>query len=301
MRRRFFSVCAAFALALCAVGGGTAGAEEGSLHATFDWVNMEIDVSVHLNLKKLGLSLPTGRKQAENELFEEYYAKIEHFISTFPVDSSSIVRDLIASGTLAPSAVNDIIADATSIPPIISEDARNISCDYHITLAQVSSRLVTHKNAEPFPRLIDPPAVPTYTGIIIIANDELPVHGTRMRARLIPCLFPKLWDTDMRLIFDKSFTSPDFFNKSTLVHYTDSESIFQKTPSGMSPEVERIVGNKPLRVIARGVFGSRPTDPVLDAADARVILSSEANRELLRQGRVVIICAPELLHAEYTE
>jgi hypothetical protein len=49
------------------------------------------------------------------------------------------------------------------------------------------------------------------------------------------------------------------------------------------------VGSNPLRIIARGVFGIDPTDPVIDRDDALLILSTENNRRLLREGRVVLV------------
>jgi hypothetical protein len=57
------------------------------------------------------------------------------------------------------------------------------------------------------------------------------------------------------------------------------------------------VGNNPLKIIARGSFGVRPTDPVIDKDDALLILSSETNRQLLREGRVIIVLNQEKLSA----
>jgi hypothetical protein len=41
--------------------------------------------------------------------------------------------------------------------------------------------------------------------------------------------------------------------------------------------------------MARGLFGVLPTDPVIDREDALLILSSENNRKLLNEGRIVIV------------
>jgi hypothetical protein len=49
------------------------------------------------------------------------------------------------------------------------------------------------------------------------------------------------------------------------------------------------VGNNPLRIVANGVYGQTPTDPVIDREDALLIFSSEANRRLLREGKVALI------------
>jgi hypothetical protein len=84
-----------------------------------------------------------------------------------------------------------------------------------------------------------------------------------------------------------------------MVRYAASDSIFQSNPSGLSGELRGIVGDRPLRIIARGVFGINPTDPVIDRSDALVILSSEANRRLLGEGRVVFITPKDALVMEF--
>jgi hypothetical protein len=55
------------------------------------------------------------------------------------------------------------------------------------------------------------------------------------------------------------------------------------------------LGSRPLRILATGVFGTRPADVVLSEADALQIISSAHNRALVREGRVVIVVAPEQL------
>jgi hypothetical protein len=302
MRSKFIS---AIALAACIpffyAGTELYGAEKGMMSVVLDWVNMQIDVSCQLELKKLGLNLPAGRIQAENSLFGEYNAKIKNFIYSISVDSSSMMSDLIEHGDISSDDIDDIVLNARNIPPTLSVDMQRISSAHSITLNEISSKLIRHSAGIDFEHKIQPPAVPAYTGIIIIADKELPVHGRYSGAYLQPCLFPKIWDTEMNLVYDKKFADPNVFLHSTLVHYADSDNIFKMTPSGLSPELEKIVGNKPLRIIARGVFGIHPTDPIIDADDAMLILASESNRNLLRQGRVVFISSSGVLQTEYAD
>ncbi|MDR3325060.1 MAG: polymerase [Spirochaetaceae bacterium] len=291
--KRLF-LCAA-ALALCA-------AETGTLSAVLDWTDMKIDVSVAARLDALGLALPAGRVQAGNALFDVYYAKITRFLYAIPVDSSSTMGDLVERGELSPAVVDDIILNARNVPPTMSSDLRRVASSHVIVLNEVQQALMEH-GGEPadFERLINPPAVPAYTGLVVIADAALPVHGRQSSAYLQPCLFPKIWDAQMNLVYDKKFVNPEVFQHSTFVHYAASESVFRRTPSGLSPELEKIVGDKPLKIIARGVFGARPTDPVIDAEDALLILASQANRALLREGRVALISSADALKLRFSE
>jgi hypothetical protein len=49
------------------------------------------------------------------------------------------------------------------------------------------------------------------------------------------------------------------------------------------------VGNDPLKIVAQGLFGKNHTDIILSKDDSLTIRSRAANRELLRQGKVMII------------
>jgi hypothetical protein len=299
MLRKFLLIIATVAFAIVSVTDAFA-TEDGSLHATLDWMNMRIDVSVELGLKNLGVTLPTGRSQAEVSLYTEYFSKIEDFVYSIPVDSSSVMGDFLERGQLTPEAVDELVLAASSVPPAISADMQKIKGSYIISLNDVASKLVTHSSGANFMHIINPPPAASYTGLIIIADGELPVHGRRNSAKLIPCLFPKIWDSEMNLIYDKKFANPEIFTNATLVNYASREGIFARNPSGLSPEITKLVGERPLRVIARGSFGIRPTDVIIDTEDALILLASEENKRLLRDGKVVFVVSPELTKAEFS-
>jgi hypothetical protein len=88
---------------------------------------------------------------------------------------------------------------------------------------------------------------------------------------------------------------PDRFLKTTVVRYINPEKVFASSPSGLDEELERLVGPNPLRILAREVYGLRPTDPVIDIEDANTILANENNRRLLREGRVAVVLNKNVL------
>jgi hypothetical protein len=100
----------------------------------------------------------------------------------------------------------------------------------------------------------------------------------------------------MNLLYERNILAPEAAQShAALVRYVPESSIFRPTPSGLSPELTALVGAHPLRIIARGVFGVRPTDPIIDRGDALIILSSEANQGLLREGKVAIVLSEKTL------
>jgi hypothetical protein len=114
----------------------------------------------------------------------------------------------------------------------------------------------------------------------------------------VPCLFPKIWDTEMNLIYDRNMLEPQF--EGTIVRYTTAQNIFQKNPSGLSEELQKVVGDRPLRIFAQGVFGIKPTDLIIERSDAMTIISSEENRRLLSQGKVVFVFDESVLRYEFS-
>jgi hypothetical protein len=266
---------------------------------SLEWDKRELKAQVTLDLASAGIRLPAGRNQAEELIAAEYPNLLRSFVLSIPVDSSDTIGDLVNRGAFSLQKTGDIITASRKLAPALSADLRFLSAGYTIAIDTVSAAFVGHSRpAELFRTLIPVPSAP-YTGIVIIAGGPLPIHGRNTEAALVPCLFPKIWDTDMNLIYERNHTDPRISLQSAIVRYDREENIFRPTPSGLSEELESLVGPNPLRIIARGVFGVRPTDPVIDREDALAIVSSENNRRLLREGRVALIVAEESLKVSF--
>jgi hypothetical protein len=254
---------------------------------------MEIKAAVSLDLASAGIKLPTGRTQAESLISAEYLRLIRPGILNLPVDSSSTIAGLIDRGEFSFVRAENLALGARMVPHALSPDLTSLSAAYSVSLAGVSADLIRHRRPGEIPRTLTPVPAPAYTGIIIIADGELPVHGMKSAALPVPCLFPKIWDTGMNLIYERNMLEPR--SAQSMARYATPETIFHPGPSGLSAEIAALVGTRPLRILARGVFGERPTDPIIDRQDALQIISSEENRRLLREGRVVIVLNESVL------
>jgi hypothetical protein len=251
-----------------------------------EWDKMEINAVVALDMASAGLKLPTGRTQGEAIIASEYLRLIRPELLNLQVDSSSTVADLIARGEWSLFEVENYALQAHAIPPALSPDFNSLLASYTLGIVGVRSALARHSRQAEIPRTLDPVPAPAYTGIIIIASETQPIHGTKSAALLQPCLFPKIWDSDMKLIFERNMLNP---RAGAMAYYFPLKGIFAGGPSGLSREISDIVGEYPLRIFARGVFGMKPTDPIISVEDALLIMSTESNRNLLSDGRLVII------------
>ena len=259
---------------------------------TVEWDKLEINAVVSLDMASAGLKLPNGRVQSEALIASEYVRLIRPGILSIQVDSSSIIADLVDRGEWNSYEVENIALQGRSVPSALSPDFTSLLAFYSLDIDGISAALIRHRRAAEIPRTLNPVAAPAYTGIVIIAAETLPIHGMRSAAQVRPCLFPKIWDAGMNLIYERNMLNPDV---GTMVRYFTQQDIFAAGPSGLSPAIAAVVGDRPLRIFARGVFGINPTDPVISNDDALQIISSEENRALLREGRVAFIIDETML------
>ena len=271
-----------------------------------EWEAMRLNAAISLDLASAGIRIPSGRTRAQSLLSAGFLNLLRPSILELQVDSSSTVADIIARGQISMQEIEAIALRADSVAPALSPDMQKISASYSISMESFVSALLSHNRPSPVSRILNPISTARYTGIIIIAADELPVYGMRSTALAIPCLFPKIWDSEMNLIYDRNMLETarqetDFQNAAwaNTVRYSSIDNIFENNPSGLSARLQEIAGHRPLRIFARGVFGTNPTDLIIDRSDALLILSSEENRRLLSQGRIVFILDDSVLRSEF--
>lgn len=284
-----------FLLMILAAGAVFADVKTG-ITGKVEWDTLRVDAVVSLDLASAGIKLPAGRLQGEAIIKAEYLKLIRPGIMGLQVDSSSTIGDLVARGELTLQDADKLALDAFSIPPALSQDLKNMTAFYTLTLSSVSAALLRHERPFPVMRTLIPVSAAAYTGIVIIAPEKLPVHGMKSSALPAPCLFPKIWDTDMNLIYERNMLEK---KDCVMVRYSPVSGIFQSNPSGLSSELREIVGERPLRIFARGVFGINPTDLIIDREDALLVISSEENRRLLAQGKVVFILDESVLRRDF--
>jgi hypothetical protein len=262
------------------------------LDGVLEWDKMEINAVISLDLASANVKLPAGRSLGEAVINSEYLRFLRPGILGLQADSSATLGDLVERGELGISEIEEIALNARRTPSYLSPDLLRLCASYSINMANLSGTLVRHSSPMEIRRTLGASSTPAYTGIIIIASSALPVHGMKSEALATPCLFPKIWDTSMNLIFERNMLER---GRKNAAQYAPARSIFYESPSGLSPEITALVGSRPLRIIARGLFGATPTDLVIDAEDALLIISSEENRRLLAEGKIVIILDDSIL------
>jgi hypothetical protein len=268
--------------------------------SSISWDTQQVESSVSLNLASAGISFPNGRAQAEEIIDTEFPRLIQSSLFSILIDSSNTLGDLINRGEYSLNALSNTALAAKKIPPVLSLDMQSMSSQFTIDLKDIRSELVRHRTLAAVPRTLIPAPSRVYTGIIIFANTDMPIHGRQSKALPVPCMFPKIWDSHMNLIFERNMVNPNTAKNRGILTYVDTNAVFRETPSSMDDVLIHLVGNNPLRIIAQGIFGENPTDPIINRDDALVIISSEENRKLLQEGRVVIVLDSSTIKKDLT-
>jgi len=263
-----------------------------------DWAPGEVNIEASFNLAQAGIRLPTGRFMGEEILREAHPRLLRPYLFSLVLDSNSTIRDLVNRGEVSLEELDTLSQGSGKNPPSLSADLTRMIGRYTVNIEKISAFLTRNRRAVEAPVPLIPAGAADYTGIIIIADEELPVRGRKTNVLAGPCLFPKIWDTNMNLVYDINMFENSRKEGALMVRYTVPENIFRPTPSGLEGELAALTGPYPLRILAREVFGINQTDLIITRDDALKILSTGNNRRLLREGRVVLALNEKMLKTQ---
>ncbi len=217
---------------------------------------------------------------AENRIKTELPDLVKEPLLSLLVDSSTQLSDLVLTYDLTLEQIAQIVNNSKKMPGIFVDLSSTLKIDTFLNTLNISSLLIRHKTPYKSPRPLDTVPSRAYTGIIIDARGQLDVHGEFSTDEVKPCFFPKIWDENMNLIYERNMADPQTESKKGFIHYDWTENEANYTDR---------VGIDPLYISARKVFGRFRTDPVISVRDALKILCIPENAELLKQGKVVIL------------
>ncbi len=262
-----------------------------SSESFIDWKNGSFISNIQLDVETANIALPSGRNVATNRIEQNLPLLIKNPLLTVTVNSSTQIGDAVLWELITIDRVTDIIETGKKTPTVFSRSGEELTTKHTISLPDLASSFIRHDNPYTPNIPIDRVSSRSYTGIIIDARGQLPVQGEFTQELVKPALFPRLWDEEMNLLYEINMVEPEIVRKQGLVHYSSLTA---------DASFSQIVGNDPLRITARGVFGIHRTDPIISKNDALKILSIPENIELLKQGKVIILLDEESLFYKVT-
>ena len=250
----------------------------GQSAATIDWEQGAVELRIDVPTPQFS---PQERSRA--------YRKAESMLSDsflsatgkLQIDSATTLSDWIVEN---PRELPDLTGRISATPLAASSYSAqfgSLSFRYRIPFfPTIAGPLLTHlRGYEPPQTLFFAPSA-RFSGILIYLKGELPLHGQEGSATARPALFPRIWDSEMNLLFESRMMDRETILRGGCVAYATSLN---------SEIVKERAGLNPIRILARGLFGIAPTDPIIPREDALTILNSPEGRRLLSEGKIVFV------------
>ena len=185
-----------------------------------NWETAQIDSKITIDLNKSGLYLPTDRNAAIRLIQQNRSSLLKNAYLSILVDSSHRLGSYLAEEKISLTDINTVINNGKSTAPVLSQELQTAIVYHQNPLQELANLFVKH-NAPYTPSFFPlGTASKVYTGILIDARGQLPVHGEYSSDQLNPCLFPKIWNKNMNLIYEKNIVEPSRAKKQGIVLYT---------------------------------------------------------------------------------
>ena len=266
-----------------AAGGAVVVSEPGyTVASVVDWTRGKVAVEITHTLDPSLPSLVRAKGDAAADIESRLPDFLSRAVSALTVDSSHTMGDLLGSDPGLFARWSELGFGAGPPELFLSQDFSSLVARYTLPLfgAQGISSPLFPSRETLIRRSLGYVATRKYSGLLIHAKGPLPEAGSSRMAAARPALFPRIWDEQMNLVLDRGMCSPDALARWGMVGYA------------LDPDEDAAVlrvGNFPLRLVARGVFGDKPTDIVISTDGARKLLTLAENIALLREGRIVIV------------
>jgi hypothetical protein len=251
------------------------------IESQMDWSTSQFQLDITAPIEEEP-NQPTGRYKTEQYIIRETPVVTGEVLKKMRVDSTHTISTLVAQDPVLLRQLENLSQKMEKVFTTATGDRKYLTVRYNLSIFPHLADLII-KHTEPFPSPITPLYTPNedFSGIIIYAGEELPYQGNvEQQVLLNPCLFPRLYDSSMNLIHSAEMTDPSALRQWGNAGYSYSYDL---------TKVADRIGMYPLRTMAYKVYGKNRTDLILPDDVVKKLISSEHNRDLLRQGRVVII------------
>jgi len=246
-----------------------------SIKTEMNWASGRLGV---LATQALGSNmLPKSHPRALATLERRLPALLIENIGNLPWDRFGNLEEYIRR---VPSSMDSIERLAESLNrewSRISEDRKVVEAFYTLDLTELLPEFFPVAGELGFPG--DPIGwipIPEddWSGIVIYVPGNMRVWGTGTTSPPRPALYARVLSDDLTVLSDPAKNESGFLSYHSVAN---------------RDEIVPLVGRRPYRTMARGLYGEFPCDIVLSDEDAGRILASVSGREALLTGRIVIL------------
>ncbi len=263
-----------------------------TVESTMNWETGALSITFSEESSDSIYNRPARLYRAERAMDGEISQYFFHSLLELQADSWETLGEKARKDTRILRMLEEMSRSAQLLRIVPHRELNRMQAEYRLELYPlITSELVRHKNSFPMKEILAWQPGSGYSGIVIYAGRMLAVHGERSgngslkMDYLRPAFFPVIYDENLRILMDRNHMDPEYASLWGSAAYSDN---FDE-----NNYVGRI-GENPLRILATGLFGVSPSDPLIPMQDADVLLSSAENRKLLQEGRILIIFNSEI-------
>jgi len=245
-----------------------------------NWKNKQLEITVASLIDTISKPLPSVKYSIETKTKQNLPYILLNGIELLTVDSRTKGKDYIMLHPSVITSIFDISPQLVKVYSIVSNDLKTLTIKYTLDLyPHIAELFIPHSRANKLSAIMDFIPSADFTGIVIYVDEKLPMYGKQSTGSFNPSLFPKIFDEKLNIVMDLLMVDPESIKQNGAVGYqTLSDTL----------DLERI-GETPLELKARSIFGINNTDLLISTRDAVKILSRQNNLELIKQGKILII------------
>jgi hypothetical protein len=258
-----------------------------------DWEKGTLTLQMSLSFDLDQTLFPQARGTAEKKLEEALPRHFLDAVSSLVFTSSSRLGEYFSEQGRGDgrkdylAALNTLAAQGEKILSVVSDDFRRLTVAYRYRFygpRGIITPLVNHQLAFPLPEFPGYYPAGEYTGVVINARGKNLAFGKKTQVVCVPALKPRIFYLSARNtiepVLEFNMVEPEILKSRGMLAYIRSAE-----PAACRERA----GDHPLTITAYAVYGTNDTDIIISEDAARMLLSREANRQLLRQGRIVVI------------
>ena len=190
-----------------------------------NWTKNSFTSDVSLDVEKAGIPMPSGKATSVRKIEVNLPILVKDPLLSLYVDDSKTLNDLVLDGTVTLENITRIVDNARRTPSVFAEGGSNLLTKHSIDLRNISSSLVKHEKPYTQSQPIDSISSRKYTGIVLDARGTLDVQGEFTKSRVYPCLFPKVWNEEMDLVYEKNMVNVQTAKKDGIEYNSRSDLI----------------------------------------------------------------------------
>ena len=158
-----------------------------------DWVSGKFVSNISMDTEKADIQMPSGKKKASASIKTKMPQLIQPPLLSLYTDSNDTLSDNVIYENLTFDDIYHFIMNGYKTPDVFSSDIKTLNTTNTLNVKEIGSLLVNHKYPYSPEEPIDTVPSRPYSGIIIDARGQLPVHGEYVKSTVSACFFDMLF------------------------------------------------------------------------------------------------------------